>query len=305
MYNNPTYCYRAFSLSIVSDFPVTGFEPAPVNVPDVTIREGEVPETLERVINSGVLYQSNDKEFLLRVDNVAAYYVRNGNEITVKRLGQVAAGEVSAFLIGTSFGALLHQRRLLPLHACTVVYNNQCLLFAGKSGVGKSTLAAALIQHGGTLVADDISVIDFSVELPAVYPAFPYLKIWEDSLAHLGLSSAQLEPVRGELKKYYLPVQQFSKVSVVLDQIFLLINHNLPEIEIKPVQGVDKFRALKKNTYLFSGIPNTGLEKNHFQLANQLVGSIPINVLTRPNGGFNTDKLVQRVSEYLNYLAHG
>ena len=143
------FSYRAFSLNIVSEFPVTGFEPAPANDPDVVIREGEVPETLVRAINTGVLYQSNDKEFLLRVDPVAAYYVRNGNEIIVQRLGKVSEGEVSAFLTGTSFGALLHQRRLLPLHACTVLFNDQCLVFAGISGAGKSTLAAALIGKGG------------------------------------------------------------------------------------------------------------------------------------------------------------
>jgi hypothetical protein len=176
----------AFSLNIFRSS-CTGFEPAPVTKADVVIREGEVPEALERIINSGVLYQSNDKEFLLRIDNVAAYYVSNGGEITVQRLGHASEGEVSAFLIGTSFGALMHQRRLLPLHACMLIYRDKGLLFAGISGAGKSTLAAALIGQGGILVADDISVIDFSGELPAVCPAFPYLKIWEDSLVHLGL----------------------------------------------------------------------------------------------------------------------
>jgi hypothetical protein len=305
MSHTPPYCYRAFSLSIVSDFPVTGFEPAPVTVPDVTIREGEVPEALVRIINKGVLYQSNDKEFLLRIDNVAAYYVRNGNEITVKRLGQAAAGEVSAFLIGTSFGALLHQRRLLPLHACTVLFNGQCLVFAGISGAGKSTLAAALISKGGTLVADDISVIDFAPERPAVCPAFPYIKIWEDSLVHMGLGTAGLEPVRGELKKYYLPALRFSNVIAAIDHMFILGSHNKPEMEIKPLKGVDKFRALKKHTYLFRGIPKTGLEQNHFALVNQLATQVPMSVFTRYNGDFNTDKLVQQVSDYLSSPSHG
>jgi hypothetical protein len=305
MSHNPPYYYRAFSLNIVSDFPVTGFEPAPVNIPDVTIHEGEVPEALQRVINKGVLYQSNDKEFLLRVDTVAAYYVRNGEEITVQRLGHASEGEVSAFLIGVSFGALMHQRRLLPLHASTVIFGDSCLLFAGISGAGKSTLTAALIQQGGTLVADDISVIDFSGKSPAVYPAFPYIKIWEDSMAHLGLSASQLEPVRGELKKYYLPVQKFSRSSVVLGHIFVLGSHNKPEIEINPVTGFNKFQVLKKHTYLFRGIPNTGLEQNHFLLANQLAGGVPVSFLIRPKSGINTGKIVQQLLEYLINQTHG
>ena len=299
------FSYRAFSLNIVSEFPVTGFEPVPVHDPDVRIREGEVPETLARAINKGVLYQSNDKEFLLRVDPVAVYYVRNGNEIIVQRLGNASEGEVSAFLIGTSFGALLHQRRLLPLHACTVLFDEHCLVFAGISGAGKSTLAAALISKGGTLVADDISVIDFSGERPAVCPAFPYIKIWEDSLIHLGLSIAGLEPVRGELKKFYLPVPQFSRAFTAISHVFILNTHNRPEVEIKQLQGVEKFRALKKHTYLFRGIPKTGLEQNHFVLANQLAGQVPMSLLTRPTGDFNTEKLVRYLSDFLSDQHHG
>ncbi len=305
MSQQPAYFYRAFSLNIASEIPVTGFEPIPACSPDVMIREGVVPETLTRVINKGVLYQSNDREFLLRVEHVAAYYVRNGDEIIVQRSGQASGGEVSAFLIGTSFGALLHQRRLLPLHACTVLFREHCLVFAGISGAGKSTLAAALIGNGGSLVADDISVIDFSGERPAVCPAFPYLKIWEDSLVHLGLSAEGLEPVRGELKKYYLPVPQFSRAFTAIDHIFMLSAHNRPDLEIKVLQGVDKFRALKKHTYLFRGIPKTGLEQNHFLLANQLAGKVPMSLITRPNGVLNTDMLLTYLTGFLTQKQHG
>jgi hypothetical protein len=291
--------YRAFSLNIISEFPVTGFERAVVQVPDVTIRHGKVPEFLSRVINRGLLFQSNENEFLFHVNGVAAYFIRNGNEIIVNPLGNVTNGEVSAFLIGTSFGALLHQRRLLPLHACSILFNNLCLVFTGISGAGKSTLAAALINQGGTLVADDISVIDFSADKPSVCPAFPQLKIWEDSLIHLGLSKAKLEPVRGELKKYYLPVSQFSLTSRSIDHIFVLNSHNRPEMEIKPLKGVEKFRALKRHTYLFSELPKTGLEQNHFMLANQLARKVPMSILTRPNGDFNTDRMIIHISDFM------
>jgi hypothetical protein len=293
------YTYRAYSLNILSQLPVTGFEPAPVETADVCIREGQVPETLNNIINKGVLYQSNDHEFLLKVEKVAAYFVRDGSEIIVQQLGHASEGEISAFLAGTSFGALLHQRRLLPLHASTVIFKDKCLVFAGISGAGKSTLAAAFVKAGGLLVADDISVINFSGEKPAVCPAFPTIKIWEDSLKHLGISSAGLEPVRGELKKYYLPVSKFSRVYSAINRIFIVQSHNLDTLVMKDLQGVDKFRVLKKHTYLFREIPKTGLEQNHFVLVNQLAVQVPVTLLTRPNGEFDTDKLVQTIAETL------
>jgi hypothetical protein len=291
------YSYRAYGLNILSQFPVTGFLPATLDTADVHIHEGVVPETLNSITIKGVLYQSNESEFLLHMENIAAYYVKNGNEIIVQRLGHALKGEVSAFLTGTSFGALLHQRKMLPMHACTVIFKNKCLVFAGISGVGKSTLAAAFVKAGGMLVADDISVIDFSGEKPSVCPAFPTIKIWEDSLRHLGISSVGLERVRGDLKKYYLPVIKFNHAYNAISHIYVLNTYNQPNLEIKPLHGTDKFRFLKKHTYLFSSVHKTGLEKTHFVLVNQLATHLPISLFSRPKGEFNTNKLVQAIAE--------
>lgn len=293
--NHFLYTYRAYGLNIVSELPITGFEPTAVEKADVTITEGPVPATLEKTINQGVLYQSNDREFLLHIENLAGFYIHDGNEIVVQRDGQTPTGELSAFLIGTVFGALLHQRRLLPLHASTVIFNNKCLLFAGVSGVGKTTLATAFIQKGGTLLADDISVIDFSGEHPAVRPAFPAVKIWGDSLKHLDIPANGLTPVRDELQKYYLPVEAFGQWNTNLHALFMLCRHNKPDVEIKALQGINKFRLLKKNTYLFRGIPKTGLEQNHFQLVNQLANNVQVFQLIRPSEKFDTEKLVELV----------
>jgi hypothetical protein len=228
---------------------------------------------------------------------VASYYIRNGNEIIFKRQGHTSVREISAFLTGASFGALLHQRQLLPLHACTVIFNNKCFVFAGISGAGKSTLAMAFVKAGGILVADDISVINISGEKTVVCPSFPSVKIWEDSLKHLGISSEELDPVRGELKKFYLPVIRFHNKSSVISHLYILNTHNRPQIEFKPLHGVNKFRILIKHTYLFRGIPKTRLAQNHFLLVNQLIAQVPITLIFRPSGEFNTGKLLQAILE--------
>lgn len=47
----------------------------------------------------------------------------------------------------------------LLLHASTVTINGRAVLFAGPSGVGKSSHALALMSLGATLLADDITWI--------------------------------------------------------------------------------------------------------------------------------------------------
>jgi len=297
--NTYPYHYRAYSLNIFSEIEITGFDLSDSGQADVFICLGYVPDSLPESVNQGVLYQSTATEFLLRIDRVANYHVRNGNEIVVQKLGNASTAEVSAFINGSAFGALLHQRHMLPIHASTVLYMGRCLVFAGVSGSGKSTLAASLIRDGAMLVADDISVIDFSGDKPAVRPAFPMIKIWEDSLKHLEIPLEGLEPVRGEIRKFYLPVPRFDRSFTPIHRIYVIATHNRDDLEIKDLQGVDKFRVLKKHTYFFRGIPKTGLEENHFLLANQLAGSVPVTMLTRPNGEFNTDRLLRYLAETL------
>lgn len=293
------YKYRAYGLSIASQIPVTGFEPAPVDNPDVVIRVGDVPENLVNAINQTNFYQSNAREFLLKTPKVGNIYIGNGKEIVVQPAVDQSDSNLSAYIVGMAFGAIMHQRRLLPLHASTVVYKEKCLVFAGRSGAGKSTIAAALIAVGASLVADDVSVVDFTNETPAIRPAFPTMKIWADSLQHVGIDTKELTPVQNEAHKYYLPVEQFCNQLAAIRQVFVLLPQDRTGIEIKQLTGIDKFQALKKYTYLFRGIPNTGLEQNHFVLVNQLANKVPVNQLMRPVGAVNTEEMVRAITNQL------
>jgi hypothetical protein len=70
-------------------------------------------------------------------------------------------------------------------------------------------------------------------------------------------------------------------------------------METKALKGIEKFRALKKHTYLFSGLPKTGLEQNHFMQANILAGQVPMSILSRPCGDFNTDRMISYISDFI------
>jgi hypothetical protein len=289
------YHYRAYGLAIASQIPVVGFEQTAAKVPDVTIEEGKVPENLQKIINKSDLFQSNEREFLLNIAPVGAYYISDGRTIFFQRADSTTDSDVSSCLTGICFGAILHQRKLLPIHASTVIINKKCLMFAGVSGAGKTTAAAAMIKAGGTLVADDVSVIDFSGSKPAVMPAFPAIKIWADTLNHLGIEIEGLVPVRGEIQKYYLPVERFPDKPASIDHIIILNKYDGPDFIFETITGVEKFRLLKKYTYLFKGIPNTGLEINHFQLANRLVAEVPMSHLIRPKDGFDVQNLTEQI----------
>lgn len=286
------YRYKAFALNVFSEIEISGLGFNNEGAADVYIDLGNVPGQLSNPLNKGVLFQANENEFLLHVNDLASFFVENGAHITVELKNNIEEKEVSAFLLGTVFGALLHQRRLLPIHGSSVLYKGKCMVFSGISGAGKSTLAAAFIEKGATLIADDISLIDLSSGIPMVIPAFPGMKIWEDSLKKLGKNPGHYNPIRSEMKKYLVPVSSYQDDKVRVDYIFTLNTHNKHEYEYRKVVGIEKFNMLKNNTYFFRGMSKTGIIQQHFDLCNKLAQQAELYTVTRPNSEFALDKLI-------------
>ena len=291
------YRYKAFALNVFSQIPLTGLARSGHGDADILISEGNVPLQLDNPLNRGVLFQATENEFLLKIDGIARYYAVDGKNITVEKEENTAWNDVSAFLLGTVFGALLHQRRLLPLHGSSVIYKNKGLVFSGISGVGKSTLAAAFIDKGARLLADDITVISLEERIPKITPAFPGMKIWEDSLIELGKNPEKLHPIRSDLKKYFYPVKHFYNSSIEIDHLFMLSTHNLETFELKKISGIEKFNLLKNNTYFFKGMNKTGILQQHFALCNALAQFSTVTQIIRPTSRFRIKELVNLIEK--------
>ena len=293
------YRYKAFNLNVFSRIPIAGLAECDAQKPDIVILEGKTPDELQNPLNNGVLFQATENEFLLNIMNLGRIHVQDGATITIERLKDTSWNEFSAFILGTVFGALLHQRRLLPIHGSSVVYKKKGLIFAGTSGAGKSTLAAALIHKGARFLADDISLISFDGGHPEIVPAFPGMKIWEDSLKQLGKNPGKYHPIREDLKKYLYPAKKYHDQQVAVDHIFIISSHNREAFEIQDVQGIEKFNALKNNTYFFRGMNKTGILEKHFQMCNLLARHVPVSHITRPNSNFRIDELIKEITAKL------
>ena len=118
------FSYRAYNYLIESELKFPEFLPAveddvDFSGPPVVIRYGDVPAELENPTGRGVLYQASAHQFLLKLDGVARYLVCNGNEIVVEPAPGSLASDVRVFLLGSCFGALLHQRGVLVLVSVT------------------------------------------------------------------------------------------------------------------------------------------------------------------------------------------
>jgi hypothetical protein len=291
--SSPVYYYRVFGLTIESPLVCPELLPAE-GTPDVTIRYGAVPDSLESVQHQGGWYQGNCREFLLKIDDIANYLVIGGEQIIIERAPGVQDNEVRLFLLGSAFGALLQQRGLLPLHGCAVEVNGATAIFVGPSGYGKSTLAETLRQRGYRVMADDVSVISFlPAGVPLVLSAYPQLKLWADSLKVLGKNSEGLPRVEVGEEKYGLPLREgFSNHSLPLKWVYELDVSNSQDFELTTLKGIDKLSVLIGHTYRLEFLAGTLGKKRHFEQCGQAARHCQVSRLVRPMHPFRLEDLV-------------
>ena len=296
------YYYNVFGLNFASelDLPMFNSISEPDEI-DVHIKFGSVPEFLENPKDSRVLFEAKPNQFLLRFTIYPVrYFVENGNQITIETGGHEDIDFIRLFLITANFGALLHQRKVIPLHAGGFLLDGQAVLFAGNSGAGKSTTTAAFREKGYTLVADDVGVIHLNENnIPIVEPGVPFIKLWKESLDLLAKEAVKENRIREDIEKYYVPITDIIQEAVPIKRIYFLEKSaELTEPVIKNISAIDTVNYLRIGTYRYYYLIGLGGENDHFKISFSLGQRNLVKHLTRPEK-YPTDKLVAFIEQDL------
>jgi hypothetical protein len=292
--SSQTYSYQAFGLIIESSVACPELLPHP-GLPDVTIHYGVVPDALETLQRREACYELNAEAFLLRIKDIAKYLVLGGKKIIVEPAPGVPPDEVRLFLLGSAFGALFHQRGLLPLHGCAIEVNDGAVVFVGAQGNGKSTLAGALHQQGYRVITDDVSVLSFSPKgRPVVHSSCLHLKLGPDALERMGKNPAAYPRVMSQLAKHRLPLGEgFCHHPRPAQRVYELATHDSQDFQITPLQGTDKLTVFITHTYRLDFLEGPLRKKRYFEQCGRAARQIPVSRLIRPRWPFPLDELVK------------
>ncbi len=292
------YHYRAYGLIFFSELALPELESAE-GTPDVEIRLGKVPDFLLEPLEKGLRFQATADEFLFRLEGVAGFCVTRGQEITIEPYMDPADPEIRLFLLGSVFCALLQQRGYLALHGSAIEMCGRGLLFTGRRGVGKSTLAAAFHDRGYRVLTDDVCAVRLGEDdRPYIVPGFPGLKLWRDSAEKLGRSVEGFAKVGRDIEKYRVGAEEcYSGEIAVLSDVYILGSHDAATVEITRQEGVAKLDALIKNTYRYRYVKGQGMRATHFRQCAAVAGKVEVFRVLRPVDGFRLAELVAAIEE--------
>ena len=291
--------YSAYHLTFDSEVPFPELIPRDDESthPLVRVRFGGVPEALENPTGQGVLYQATADQFLLKLDGVARYLVQNGDEIIIQPAPDALESDIRVFLLGSCFGALLHQRGMLVLHASAVHTDQGAVLFTGPSGVGKSTLLGELLNRGYSMIVDDVCavVLDEAGE-PVVLPAYPRTRLWADAARKLAVATEGLDRTRPTLEKFERQIpEQFWNQPTPLRHIYGLTTSNKDELALHPLPRIQTFSAVLHNTYRHVFLDGLEMRQPHFKLVSAVATRVGVTRAVRPSGGFKLAELADLI----------
>jgi hypothetical protein len=217
----------------------------------VSIRLGELPDAIEGAVLYGDLCQVAATEYLLHIPGVARYYVCNGNDVRLEIAPDVHLADVTTYLLGSVFGVLCHQNGLLPLHASTIECGDVVAAFLGESGAGKSTLAACLQRRGHRIVSDDICLLRPDADDLRVVPVAGWLKLWNESLQHLGETPVEQNRVFSTDDKFRLFLPNSGSERPRLSRVVFLAKDQDSQAQpsLQPLPLLEAIAGLMEMTY--------------------------------------------------------
>ncbi|WP_226038123.1 HPr kinase/phosphorylase [Aquibacillus saliphilus] len=287
--------YKVFGLAVSSEYHLPELQQVSIkeDLVDVTITKTDLSVTWFELAEPNNYFIVKKDFILFQIPEVAIFLIENGKKITVSPMVGFDEDQIRLYLLGTCMGALLMQRKILPLHGSAIAIDGKAYAIVGDSGAGKSTLASAFLKRGFQLLSDDVIPVTLSDQnVPIVTPAYPQQKLWQESLNEFGMKSTQLRPIIDRETKFAVPVlDQFAQEPIPLAGVIELVKTETEEIKIRPVLALERLHTLFVHTYRNFLINRSGLMEWHFDTTTKIANKIDLFRLERPTSCFTAHEL--------------
>lgn len=276
--------YRLYGLAVRSPLAL----PCPRwrGAPDVTLlaRRGPalaaVPgEDRRRWFTHGRL---SDGSAHLRWRGLAEFLIsRDGSSIDWRPLAPRTQEAFRGHLLTQVLSFSLLARGREPLHASAVTAPGGAIGFLGDCGAGKSSLTAAFLRAGHSLVTDDLLVLRRRKGGYAAEPGMPRIKLFPRVARRLLGGRRSGRRMLPGTQKLVLPVPRGLSVSRSLPLHALYLLATGPSVRVRPVRPAAALLEVLRDAFNTVWLDPARLARQ-FQFARAVAGRVPIRRITYP-----------------------
>lgn len=298
-----TLLYRIAGLLVQSSVPLPGVAAVASSAqpPDAVIECAPVPSGLADPTHRTAAWDIGPQQFLLRLPDGSRLQASNGCRLLIQPVADEQLADILPFVLGTGIAALLYQRGVVVLHASSVVAHGKAWLFCGHSGIGKSTLAAALCRAGHAFGGDDIAAIRLDAQgVPCMASDGRQLKLLDNSIDTLDMGDLRRQEVRAGCGKHYVePPTESSAEPLPLGAIYFL-EDGLPgaPLQLTPLGLIDAAQSLLNDSYRprMALLMTGGAER--MALTTAILRHVPAFALSRPRDLQRLDATVGALQQH-------
>ena len=312
-----TYRCSIYGLGVVANRTIPGVPPSTIGSEDVRISFGSLPAWLNELTQSEASYVAEYKsecgEPALRVFRLAEgrYYKfcyadrtefvvdRAGTEVWAEWIAPLTLEDTATYLLGPVMGYVMLLRGVVCLHASAVAIGNEAIALVGPAGSGKSTTAAAFVERGYSVLAEDVVTIDDRRDRFLVRPGYPCIRLWPAAVKALYGSEDHLPKLTPNWDKCYLDLtEQFQREPLPIAAIYQLgeRRHDVRAPFIETLDRAEGLMSLIANTYA-TKLMDKQMRAREFELLTRVVSHISVRRVTP-----HADSA--RIHELCDYILH-
>jgi hypothetical protein len=227
----------------------------------------------------------------------------SGETIQVSRGKSISTSRFNHTILHAFIPQIMALRGEVVLHTTSVVIDGRCYLFAGDSGMGKSTLAAGFASRGHTIYSEDIARIEFdAAQRPQAFPSYPGVRLRGNSFL------LPAEKRTNEMGRYGLPKFRVNVESAIaheppapVEAIFFLRRGTTVRPKITRLTPMQAIKPYLKASFLLA-FPKATRGRIAFGQAVKLAGAIPAFELRYVRSGKHFSGLLDDLSAFTDSL---
>jgi len=279
----------SIDISVLEEFAVTGAEPdieicaATAELPEGSVIRNDAsaagPTFRVDETTDGVGYDVSD---------IGRFWIDSGGRrVRYQLVPDASIGDVEAMLLGPVTGLALQMKGVTLMHAGGLSDGAKAFAVSGPHGAGKSTLVSSFSAASGLgVLSDDILPLIERDGRVFAGRSNPRMKLWDDSVAAIGLDATNLQPVfSGVSKRRVVAGTDLGRVAaneVPLAAFYILSPSNDANvsISIETIRGSAAVLALLAGMYSPITLQSGPRAKHAFVAATRISEQVPVRNIT-------------------------